>query len=1598
MFAGQIKAQIKAGFSSDVSSGCSPLLVNFKNESTGIDDNTAYYWDLGNGSTPSQEKNPSALFLNSSTGSITYTIKLVIKSSTGADSVTKKSYITVYASPKVSFTTNVSQGCPPLNVKFTDATKAGSGTIKSWLWDFGEGQLSDKQNPSATYHYSNTYSISLSVENSFGCKQTSDGSAMIHVLDTVNAGFDYYYTNICQSPAPVNFVNASQSATTINTYNWNFGDGQTANTSSPTHTFESKGTYQVNLIAKNKSGCADTTIQSITIGKAGADFTYTNVCANSAVQFTDASSAVPTSSAWTFGDGTTSKVISPTHVYAMPGTYTVTLQADFGSCIGSITKKITVVTRPHASFTASSSGVCKVPYPVTFTNNTTGADTYQWLFGDGKISTDKSTNIMHTYTEGFYDVTLIATAGTGCSDTSIQTNVVKLGPPQIDSIQNLPIKGCIPQAVTPIPFITTAEPIVKYSWDFGDGTASTEENPQHIYTKVGSYTVSLIVFTSSGCSDTFVTANAAKIGIAPKAAFSANPLNTCALISVNFRDSTQGDVTNWLWKFGDGGESNLKNTTHHYLDTGWFSVTLISSNLECKDSVTIDKYVYIKAPVALYQSSFNCALPYDRTFTDQSIAAKTWLWDFGDGTNSSEPSPVHTFAKTGTYIVKLKVTNDECFDTLQVKMQVVDEHPAFTYDYSSKPACRNDLITFTATNINPDNISSYNWIYGDSTSSLFKGVVSSTHKYTKTGTFIPQLITKDILGCQDTVIDKTGATIYGPTAGFGNDSGACINATVMFHDSTKTDGMHALQKWEWAYEPNDAQSYTNAASYAHQYTKEGYYDITLKVYDSYGCKDSITKAKALQITNPKALFSVNDSLICAKNNVSFTDSSTGEKLSYSWSWGDNTSSGDTAGAVVHSYVNEGIYSVSLFVTDKFKCKSDTTINNAIIISNPKAIMVINGPTSTTCPPLLVTPVSHSLHAQSLSWNFGDGSITKIDTPSHNYIMGGDYDLMLIAKGFGECYDTAHQAIKLKGPSGIFSYNPLVHCNPSTVSFTCETKNAVKVTWDFNDGVVTPDNGSHTASHVYKNNGKYLPKLLMTDKDGCFVGLENLDTLYISGAKADYVATSQATCDSSLAAFAQTSVPYYDEITTYQWSFGDGAISTQANPEHYYTKSGTYQAKLSVATKAGCTDSVERAITVTVHKTPRVTLVAPDSVCVQSSVLLYGSDSLNQEGNTWRWSFGDNISDSGGSRIYHKFMDGGLHHISAIVTTPFGCIDSAAALLQAIALPNISLGPDSFVCSGSTMMLQPKGAAIYSWQNDNSLSCTNCATPIAAPSVNTSYIVTGANQFGCAASDSIALEVIKPQTISVNNDTLCLGENKELEASGADLYSWSPALYLDNSTIANPKFHAAIDTAIVYTVTGMDRKKCFSDTKLVTVKVYPIPHIEIQQKDIDLNVGFSTQISMKSSEDVTQWRWEPQTFLSDASIESPVASPKQTITYSCVASNNGSCFARDQVTIHITCNNANMFVPNTFSPNKDGVNDKFFPRGTGVFNIKSLRVFNRWGEVVFERDNFLPNSESDGWDGTFKGQPLSSDVYVYMLDIICENNTVIPFKGNVTLVR
>ena len=163
-------------------------------------------------------------------------------------------------------------------------------------------------------------------------------------------------------------------------------------------------------------------------------------------------------------------------------------------------------------------------------------------------------------------------------------------------------------------------------------------------------------------------------------------------------------------------------------------------------------------------------------------------------------------------------------------------------------------------------------------------------------------------------------------------------------------------------------------------------------------------------------------------------------------------------------------------------------------------------------------------------------------------------------------------------------------------------------------------------------------------------------------------------------------------------------------------------------------------------------------------------------------------------------------------------------------------------------------------------------------------------------------------------------------------------------------------------------------------------------------GFPILIPATYSPNVTRYSWIPASTLSCSDCPQPMAAPKFNTIYVVSVVDSNGCQNSEQVNVIVICKNANVFIPNTFSPNNDGSNDVFYVRGKGLDRVKSLRIFNRWGEVVFEGNNLPVNNPLYGWDGKFKGKNPVADVYVYQVEVFCENSQVIRFDGNVALIQ
>ncbi|MDQ3278765.1 MAG: PKD domain-containing protein, partial [Bacteroidota bacterium] len=469
------------------------------------------------------------------------------------------------------------------------------------------------------------------------------------------------------------------------------------------------------------------------------------------------------------------------------------------------------------------------------------------------------------------------------------------------------------------------------------------------------------------------------------------------------------------------------------------------------------------------------------------------------------------------------------------------------------------------------------------------------------------------------------------------------------------------------------------------------------------------------------------------------------------------------------------------------------------------------------------------------------------------------------------------------------------------------------------------------------------------------------------------------------------------ITSYQWNFGDGAVSTTQHPAHHYQKAGNYSVQLKVTTQSGCTDTYVSTETVHVYDSPVIRISGDSAMCAPASVsfkgvIEKGDPSLLQ----WRWNLPNGQTSTLQIPAQQQYTADGTYTISAIATNEHGCSDTATKQISVFPLPTTNAGTDAWICRGSFAQLKATGATTYSWQASSSLSCTNCSSPLAAPTEAARYVVTGYNSYGCSSTDTVTINVHQPFNLTVGRgDTVCLGETVSLMAGGADLYTWSPS-----SDVKNPSSGTTTATpnaSTLYTVIGRDKAGCFTDTGSVYVKVWNIPSVSVEDA-VTLPVGNSIILKPKYSTDVTSYLWSHPQTLSCATCPTPVAKPKMATTYSIAVKNDGGCMAKDEITVQVVCNNGNLFIPNTFSPNNDGANDQFYPRGSGISRIKSMTIFNRWGEVVFSRENFDVNDATAGWDGSYKGRLLPPDVYIYTCEVVCINNEVLTYKGDVTLLR
>jgi gliding motility-associated-like protein len=469
----------------------------------------------------------------------------------------------------------------------------------------------------------------------------------------------------------------------------------------------------------------------------------------------------------------------------------------------------------------------------------------------------------------------------------------------------------------------------------------------------------------------------------------------------------------------------------------------------------------------------------------------------------------------------------------------------------------------------------------------------------------------------------------------------------------------------------------------------------------------------------------------------------------------------------------------------------------------------------------------------------------------------------------------------------------------------------------------------------------------------------------------------------------------NNVLNSHWNFGTGIpadTSNSSSPLFTFTKAGSYTASLQVSNQEGCTSSSNT--TIVVYPTPQSDFLQPGPACVGSSISLNGIVK-DPTGITWLWNFGNGQTSNLQNPAAQRFTTAGNYQINLVVKNAAGCSDTTSRTLvvQPVPVPGIN-NAQVKICLGSSILLQAKDGVSYSWSPATGLTSAAVSNPTANPTTDTRYKVTVTNAAGCTGTDSLLVKVTQPFSLRASSDTIvCIGKSVTLTSNGALRYLWSGAgvNQTSNSVTVKPT------NTTTYTVTGFGADSCFTQIKSVTVTVIPLPTVDAGN-DTTVMVGSSFALKPAYSPDVTKWIWTPSQYLDCIDCPSPVSTPRSEVNYLLTVQNQYQCEASDSRTVKLLCNNESIFLPNTFTPNGDGTNDVWYPRGRGISAVRYLRVFNRWGQLIFERQNFNADDRSAGWDGTYKGQKLPPDVFVYSLGMICDNGQLVDVKGNVMIVR
>ncbi len=1408
---------------------------------------------------------------------------------------------------QANFKADTTQGCGALaNVQFTDLS---TGNITSWSWNFGNGNTSPLPNPTASYASPGTYTVTLTVgDGTNTVSETKTG--YIRVFRNPSAAITVNGTTTGCPPLPVQFSSSSSIGDgPITQYIWDFGDGSPAGTSANvTHSYQTGGTYPVSLQIIDQNGCSDNAI--------------------------------------------------------------------FNS--------VNVTQAPVANFTTSGqrSG-CTVPHTVNFISTSQGSNlSYLWDFGDG--ATSQAMNPSHTYTAlGDYNVSLKVT-DPNCSNTKVENNYIKIRTVNVNF--SIPDSICFGIALQPQ---NLSSGTTLYNWNFGDNTNSNTENPSHIYADSGWYRITLTASNGPVCLGTAIDSIYVQ---KMEAEISINKSYFCEKADSAFLKFDGYNIDRFHWRLHGLKDDSTVLNPYPFTVTynGQFKDSLfIENKLGCRDTVFNDSIREVKFLQAWIKidSSGGC-IPFVAVVSDSSNMADSlihWTWEIPNQgiVMQRVPDTIRINSKDTSTLI-LQVTGQlgcKASDTLTIRTGKTHN---ITYTLDKDTICPFDTVNVTHLTPSLDSVSRV--VYAATQLNGTVGISDSFPPYALTTNrpgYYTLAVTVFDNGCVTKLKEDSAFFVGGTYASFTYDSDCASRNLVQFQGV-----MLGYGKFYWDFGDGSPIDSVNLNPLHLFDTSISLRDtVTFTVVDTSGKCPSSFHWEILDFApyNPGRM-ELSDSTFCIWDTV-YGDHAPPTLATADLYW---VIEGDTISGyfpLKYKFDTGGTKVLQLDVKEALGCIYH--LYDTIFISDLKASFTHVRKDS--CLPVKVVFQSTSISDTSISyykWDFGnDTSNLSLDSTIYNQV--GKFDVQLIVEDAIGCRDTLlkPELIETDGLTVNFTSPSQLFCQFDSTFFNNLSKGQIdSILWDFGDGHFSSAN---TPTHQYVTSGKFDISLTIIDSLGCKITTTKSQYIDVQAKPvADFTSdTSQSSCYPLAVNFEDLSS---GSPVKWEWEFGDNSSSVFEDPFHNYTLPGKYDVELKVESSAGCRDTILKPQYIQTNGPVATLNISKDSVCVRENIRF---EMLNpQDVFDFTWDFGDgNTSKSNPAN--HAYNKTGMIYPNLIISDATGlCVIS---LEDSIYVENVKADfdlSDTLACGlpaqidfNSTSL----GAASHQWTIEGNTF----------NSVNTSYTF---NQFGTyqvrlyitstiGCDDFIVKEVkVAPKpNATVSPDTgLCEGDTIQLMASGGIRYEWTPNRFIlpNNSNLVQ----VFPDTSIQYTVKVFNAEGCFDEASVnITVpKLKRTPDL----KDTTLYLGENLSLNINLGEGLN-YSWTPNIGLSCSDCPNPTLMPLSSQQYVLHTFDDYGCISLyDTIQVNVI-EDFSIDVPNAFTPNGDQINDIIYVKGWGIKSLNYFRIYNRFGELVFESTDL-----NSGWNGTYKGVLQASDTYAFVAEVETFKGELLVKKGNISLIR